>query len=255
MTPTVSQTPSAHRAPPSALRILGRRVDRLNLSEALERIAGFAAGETPHQVVTVNPLMLLAAQSDPILQRIIDRADLVVPESSGVAFASRLKGLPVERHLPGIDLFMALCEAAAQRGEPIYLLGAKPGVAEAAAQALRDRFPTLTVAGTQHGYFSTEESEAVVASVRAAHPVYLFVALAVPHQERWIAEHLQALNVPVVMGVGGSFDVLSGRLKRAPRWMQRLGIEWLFRLIQEPWRWRRMKDLPVFVWRVWRETW
>ena len=204
----------------------------------------------PHHVITGNTLMLLDAEKDAELRVILDRAALVVPESSGIYWASKRLGQPLVEFVPGIDFMLALCALAAETRRPVYLLGAKPGVAEAAARMLQARFPGLSIIGTHHGYFSTAETPAVVERIRAAAPSFLFIAMSVPGQEKWIARHLAALHVPVVMGVGGSFDVLCGRLNRAPQWMRGLGIEWLYRLLQEPWRWRRIARLPVFAWKI-----
>jgi N-acetylglucosaminyldiphosphoundecaprenol N-acetyl-beta-D-mannosaminyltransferase len=252
MTASVSLEPQRQSSPhrPPSLRILGSRVDRLSLSDVLEAVRRFLTTSNIHQIVTANTLMLLAAEHDSELARIIDRAALVVPESWGVAWASRRAGAPLSEFIPGIDLMQALCALARDERRRIYLLGAKPGVAEVAAQSLQTRFPGLALAGTHHGYFSTDEEPVVLEEIRQMAPDFLFVGLTVPGQEKWIAHHLSNLGVRVVMGVGGSFDVLSGRLRRAPSWMRRLGVEWTFRLLQEPWRWRRIAQLPVFMWKV-----
>ncbi|HVO33784.1 MAG TPA: WecB/TagA/CpsF family glycosyltransferase [Elusimicrobiota bacterium] len=236
-----------------SLRILGSRVDIVDKNDALRRIHDFAETRFAHHVITANTLMCLEAQDDAELRQIIEQAALVVPESWGICWASRLGLRPLKHFLPGIDLMTALCDAAARAGQSIFLLGAKPGVAAEAARALAARFPGLTVAGAHHGYFAGEQEADAVRAIRNAHPAYLFVGLSVPHQEQWIAAHLDELGVPVVMGVGGSFDVLSGRLRRAPLWMRRLGLEWAYRTWQEPWRWRRILNLPVFMWKVWRQ--
>jgi N-acetylglucosaminyldiphosphoundecaprenol N-acetyl-beta-D-mannosaminyltransferase len=197
--------------------------------------------------------MLLQSQEDPDLRRILEQAALVVPESSGILWASRVIGSPLQQFIPGIDFMLALCGLAQDEQLSVYFLGSAPGVAETAVTALRHRFPRLRVAGTGDGYFKKEDEPAVIAHVRDAKPALLFVGMGMPAQEKWIARHLRTLNVPIVMGVGGSFDVLSGRLRRAPAWMRGAGIEWLYRLAQEPWRWRRIAQLPVFAWKVLQE--
>jgi len=197
--------------------------------------------------------MLLHAQEDSELRRILDDAALVVPESSGILWASRIMNNPLKQFTPGIDLMLATCRIAAEGGHPAFLLGSAPGVAERAGQVLQKRYPGLRLAGTHHGYFKGSEEIFVLERVRAARPAVLFVGMGMPAQEKWIAKHLQSLQVPVVMGVGGSLDVLSGRLRRAPRLMRRAGMEWLYRLAQEPWRWRRIAQLPVFAWKVLKE--
>ena len=149
---------------------------------------------------------------------------------------------------------LKICALAETRGHSLFLLGSAPGVAESAGRVLMQRFPALKLVGAYHGYFEDSEEPSLIALIRGAKPSLLFVGMGMPAQEKWIARNLRALNVPVVMGVGGSFDVLSGKLKRAPAPIRRLGIEWLFRLSQEPWRWRRIAQLPVFAWRVIKES-
>lgn len=211
------------------------------------RIQDFLSRQGPHHVVTGNTLMVLEAQRDRALRQILEDAALVVPESSGIFWASRRYGQPLSDYLPGIDLFMALCQRASECGHSVYLLGAKPGVAERAASTLQARFPALRIGGTHHGYIDEASLPMVLANIRQAQPAILFVAMNVPGQEKWIAKHLPSLAAKVVMGVGGSFDVISGQLRRAPLWMRRGGLEWCYRFWQEPWRWRRMIQLPRFV--------
>lgn len=235
------------------LRLLGSRVDGAGFAQALSRIAAFAQTTTPHQIVTANTLMLLAAERDDELRELIESAALVIPESWGLYWASRHLRRPLPRFTPGIDLMTALCAQARDTGRSVFLLGAEPGAAERSAERLVALFPGLRIAGCRHGYFSRGEEAQVLSEIRSARPTYLFVGMSVPAQEKWIARRLAELQTPVVMGVGGSFDVLSGRLRRAPRWMRRLGIEWMFRLAQEPWRWRRIAQLPVFMGKILRE--
>jgi N-acetylglucosaminyldiphosphoundecaprenol N-acetyl-beta-D-mannosaminyltransferase len=244
---TLTAEPAVSR---SFFRLLGSRIDRLTSDEAREIVRGLAVSDQPHHIVTANTLMILEAEKDTELRRILETAAVVVPESWGVLWASRRVGSPLAEFVPGIDLLLALCREAAQERQRVYLLGAKPGVAEAAANVLAEQFPGLTIVGARDGYFTPQEEQEVIRSIREAHPHYLFVGLSVPAQEKWIARHLRSLDVPVVMGVGGSFDVLAGRLKRAPVWMRRLGLEWVYRTLQEPWRLQRIKNLPVFMRRV-----
>lgn len=199
--------------------------------------------------------MLLEAEKDPVLREILENAELVTPESSGIRWASRVLGEPLEEFTPGIDLMLAVCRVCAEENLPIYLLGAAPGRAEEAGAALRIRFPSLNIVGMHHGYFQRAEDPSVVTLIRRAKPSVLFVGMGMPAQEKWIAKNLEALGVPVVMGVGGSFDVLSGKLRRAPDAMRKIGAEWLYRLGQEPWRWRRIAQLPVFARKVLIQKW
>lgn len=240
------------RGPPS-LRILGSRIDPVSFKSALDQIQSFLDAPGVHHVITGNTLMVLAAEKDRALRDILERAALVLPESWGIRWAGRVHGHALGEFTPGIDFMLALCRLAEESGHSIYLLGSAPGVAETAGQALKRKFPSLKIVGTGHGYFKPPEEPGVIRRIRQAKPALLFVGMGMPAQEKWIAARLEELSVPVVMGVGGSFDVLSGRLKRAPAWIRRLGIEWSWRLLQEPWRWRRILQLPVFAWKVLRQ--
>ncbi len=222
----------------------------MTLAEALEQIRQFLYVAQPHQLITANPLMLLAAGKDPDLAQVLEKADLVVPEASGIFWAGEQLGMPFKERVPGIDLLHACCKLASETQKSVYLLGALPGVAEQAANTLCALYPGLRIAGVRHGYFQGSEETAVMAQVHEAAPDFLFVGMSVPRQEKWIAQHLVALGATIVMGVGGSLDVLSGNLKRAPQWMRDLSLEWLYRTLQEPWRLKRIMHLPVFVWKV-----
>lgn len=230
----------------SVIRIGPVAFNGRSIDEVTSVIEGAVQDSQALQLITLNALMYLAATRDPDLLHIINSAGLIVPDSAGISAAIRLLSGTAVPRIAGIDLMCRLCADSVRKGRRVFLLGAAPGTAQAAAEALKTRYPGLIVAGTHHGYFTAAETADVVNMVARARPHYLFVALDVPRQERWIAEHLHAFNAGLVMGVGGSFDVISGKLRRAPLLMQRAGIEWLFRLLQEPRRWRRMAQLPVF---------
>lgn len=231
---------------------MGAPVDPVTLEEAVERITSLLRAGGSHQILTLNPEYLFRAQKERDLLEIAWRASLVTADGVGILWAARRLGFPLPERVTGIDLMVALCRRAAAEGLSVYLLGSRPGVAEEAAQKLLQRFPSLKVAGTQHGYFTPAEEPEVLEQVRQARPQFLFVGLGSPRQERWIDRHKEELGVPILMGVGGSFDVLSGRTKRAPLCWQRMGLEWLWRLINEPRRLGRMTSLPRFAWLVWR---
>ncbi len=204
----------------------------------------------PAAIVTTNPELIMHAQRDRALARALAQADLVVPDGIGVVWAARLLGHPVPERVPGVDLAEGLMALAAARSYRVYILGAAAGVAEEAARRLATRFPGLAVVGTHHGYFSQQEEPAVIAAVRAAAPHILLVALGAPLQELWIARRLKECGVPLALGIGGSVDVFAGRVKRAPRWIQLMGMEWLYRLVRQPSRAGRMLALPRFAVRV-----
>lgn len=198
-------------------------------------------------IVTANPELVMEARRNPAFAEVLRRAELVLPDGIGIVWAARLLGRPIAQRVPGIELAEALLEAGARHGYKVFFLGAAPGVAEQAAVAVERTYPGIEVVGTQHGYFSAEEEPDVVERVRRAVPDILFVGLGAPRQEFFIARHRTTWNVPVAIGVGGSLDVLSGRARRAPRWVQAIGLEWLYRLVREPRRIGRMAALPQFV--------
>ncbi|MGC7846372.1 WecB/TagA/CpsF family glycosyltransferase [Desulforudis sp. 1088] len=233
--------------------LLGARIDALSMREALEVVTALVTKGHPSQVITMNPEYLYRAQREPLLLDIANGAALVTADGVGIVWAARLAGRPVPERVTGIDLMLALLERASAKGWRVFLLGAAPGVAEEAAEKARERWPSLVICGTHHGYFETGEDDRIIGKVRAAAPDLLFLGLGAPKQELWGARYLQDLGVPVVMGVGGSFDVLAGKVKRAPAWLRKLHLEWLGRLLREPRRWRRQMVLPKFILMVlWR---
>ncbi len=191
--------------------------------------------------------MLLECEKDSELNKIFAAASLTVPESSGLSFIARMKGFQSFPRIPGIDLMRELCAEAVQKNWSVFLMGAKPGVADEAKAQLQKDFPGLQIVGTAHGYFNDDAERELLIRVQKLKPHLLFVAMNIPHQEKWISRNSAFFSGTCVMGVGGSFDVLAGRLKRAPQTMQALGLEWLYRWVQEPWRTRRMLKLPVFL--------
>jgi exopolysaccharide biosynthesis WecB/TagA/CpsF family protein len=233
--------------------ILGIRTDNINYDQALSLIEGFVVSGTPHQVVTVNPEFIVAAQSDDDFRRILNASSLALPDGAGLLWAARFLGHPLQERVTGTDTVQRVAALAAQKGYSLFLLGAAPGVAVATAARLCETYPGLRIVGTHAGSPALGEEDEIVHMIQKAKPDILFVAYGAPQQDKWIARNLERLEVPVAMGVGGAFDFISGRAKRAPRWLQRLGLEWLHRLFHEPWRWRRMLALPRFVWLVMRE--
>lgn len=230
--------------------ILGVKIHAADTETVLSTIEDFIRDGKPHMVVTADSSGVVLAQRDPELMEIINSADLVTPDSAGILWAAKRFGAPLPERVSGVDIVDLFCERAAEKGYRVFLLGAAPGVAEEAAYTLQQRYPGLTIAGTHHGYFKPEESDAVVRKIRESKPDFLFVAMGQPRQEKWIHEHMAELGVPVSMGVGGTLDVLSGRVKRAPVWMQRRGLEWVYRLASNPRKIGKCSTLPVFVVKV-----
>lgn len=233
--------------------VLGLPVRALTRREALNTFEGWiAAPRRDHRVVTLNAEMAQAAVKDAALAAAIMSADLVVPDGVGIVWAARRAGNRLPERLPGVELVLDLAEAARAKGWRLYLLGARPGVAQEAGRRLQEQYPGLNIVGTHHGYFGPGEEEAVIEDILRAKPHILLAALGVPRQEVWLHTRAARLRVPVMMGVGGSFDVISGVVARAPAWVQRAGLEWAYRLCTDPRRWRRAVRLPLFVWSVWR---
>ena len=231
--------------------VLGVGFDRLDLPTATARILERLDRGERTFVITANPEFVMLARHDPSAAAIARDADLVVPDGTGVAIASRLLGSAIPR-VPGRLLVDALVPAIAERGASLFLLGDAPGVAERAADRLRQRDRRLIVAGCHAG--NAEDDAGTVALVRAASPAVLLVAYGMPNQERWIARNLHELpTVRLAIGVGGVFDQLAGVQRVPPAMLHRVGLEWLWRLAREPWRWRRQRVLPLFALLVLRE--
>lgn len=234
----------------SSVRILGIRVDDVTMEETVTLCASWIASGRPHQIVTVNPEFVMAAQHNAAFRVTLREADLAIPDGAGLLWASRVQGQPLRERVAGSDLVPRFAASSAQDGYRLYLLGAAPGVAEEAANVLAVEYPGVKIAGTFAGSPARDEEDDIVARIRAADPDMLFVAYGAPKQDLWIRRNMARLGVPVCMGVGGAFDFIAGVARRAPLWMQQANLEWLHRLIREPWRWRRMLALPRFAWAV-----
>lgn len=225
----------------------------LDLSGVLEAIDYCVQSGRPHQIVTINLDFLAIARRNHRFRDVLRQADIALADGQPIIWVSQLYGQPLPERIAGVDLVQAVCRLAAERGYRPFLLGAAPGVADRAAAALERRYPGLTIAGVYSPPFDApaeQENQHMLELVRAARPDFLFVALGAPRQDIWIHEHLDQLGVPVCFGVGGSFDLIAGDLPRAPRWVQRLGFEWLFRMALQPNRlWRRylLQDIPVLI--------
>lgn len=228
--------------------ILGVKIHALTKDQVKALLAEEALQQGKQFVIaTANAEMVMLAGENPQFAALLAAADLVVPDGAGVVWAARYQKNPVPERVPGVDLTQALLAYAAEHGKKVFFFGAAPGVAEQAAVRSTQLHPGLLVAGTRNGYFTEAESSAIIAEINAAQAELLFVALGVPKQEQWIHDHRQALLPRVIMGVGGTLDVLAGKVKRAPVWMQHAGLEWLYRLLCQPSRFIRMLALPRFV--------
>jgi len=234
-------SPAAERLP-----LLDLCVDCVSMDRTLAILADFIADRRPHRVITLDSSMCVIARMDPELRDIVRNADLITPDSTGILWAARRLARPLPERVSGVEIVERLAEMSAERGWRLFFLGAEPGVAEEAARRMQKRNVGCVIAGTHHGYFTPEEEPAVLARVREARPDVLCVGLGIPRQEKWIARHWQELGVPVMIGVGGTFDVLSGRVPRAPEWMRRSGLEWAYRLFRNPRKIRKVMTLPRF---------
>lgn len=241
----------------------GIEFDNVTLPEAVDRIAELMAARRPSVVVTPNLDHVIRYQRDPEYAAIVQQAALVVADGQPIVWGSRWLGRPLKMRVAGSDLFPALCERAAQQGWRVFFLGGNPGAAEAARDKLSERFPGLQVVGVHCPPMGFEQDQTAIATsisaVRATKAELVFVGLGSPKQERWLAEHLSATGAIVGVGIGISFSFVAGHVRRAPRWMQRSGLEWFHRLLCEPRRlWRRyfMNGWRLFpiLWRDWRAT-
>jgi len=242
---------------PERLEAFGIEISPVSMREALDKIEGFIQSGRPHHVVTSDANAVLTSRADPEYTAIIRRASLITPDGFGLVWGARLLGLPIYERVTGVDMVTGICERAAKRGYRLYILGSEEGVAATAAYNLAQKYPGAHFVGTHHGFWrrdgkdagmTPEQADARMADeIRRATPDVLFVAMGIPTQEKFIAAQIERMNVPVSMGVGGSFDVYSGKFSRAPVAVQRLGMEWLYRVWIDPTRWKRMGYVPKFV--------
>lgn len=227
--------------------MLGVPIDALGFSEVLEQAWGWLDGTQTRLVFTPNPEIVLAARHDRRLAAALRSSALNLADGVGIVWAARRLGRPVPERLPGVDVFLALLRRAAEEARPVFLLGTRPERVERAAREAERRFPGLRVAGWQDGFFPPEATPAVVERIAASGAQLLFCGMGAPKELLWLAANRERLGVPLAMGVGGSLDILAGAVVRAPALWRRLGVEWLWRLIREPRRWRRQLALPRFV--------
>jgi len=229
------------------VRLLGVRVDPVSMAEAVERIRGRLRDGPPGYVVTLNTVMLGRAAKDADFRHIVDGAFLVAADGMGTLLAARILGLRIPERVAGVDLADRVCAVCAAEGFGLFLFGAAEGVADQAALHLRSRHPGLNVAGSQHGY-GTIDDGALADAIRHTGAHLLLVALGSPRQEMWMDRWFGRTGARISIGVGGSLDVFAGRVQLAPPWMRKAGIEWLYRLIREPRRWRTAAALPGVMW-------
>jgi N-acetylglucosaminyldiphosphoundecaprenol N-acetyl-beta-D-mannosaminyltransferase len=229
------------------VNILGVEIHDVSYQETVEILKNMVQNGQPHHVMTVNPEFVMMAQNSRAFFEILQKADLKVADGIGILLGARILGTSIRERVTGVDIVRRFAATAQENGFRIFLLGAAPGIAEQAAAVLQKENPGLQIAGTYSGSPRPEDEEMICSMIEKTRPHILFVAYGPPQQDLWIARTQQRLMIPVAMGVGGTFDFLTGVAVRAPLWIRRIGMEWLFRLIREPWRWKRQMSLPLFV--------
>ncbi|MBQ2009501.1 MAG: WecB/TagA/CpsF family glycosyltransferase [Selenomonadaceae bacterium] len=236
--------------PLKQVEILGVNVNSLTMAQAVEAVQQFIAEKKVALVATANAEMLMRSTQDEELKDILNQADLVVPDGAGTVWAAGHLGEPMPERVAGFDLAQELMREAPARGDRIYFFGSAPGVADKAKAKAEELYPGIQVVGTRNGFFTEADEPGIIAEIKAARPDILLAALGVPKQEKWLKKHMQELQVPVSIGVGGTLDVMAGVMERAPLWMQKAKLEWLFRGLKQPSRAGRLLALPKFVLKV-----
>jgi len=234
------------------IEFLGFQFANLTLDEAVVRLVQFIKKKTPHMVFAPNAALLVWASSDKNLKKIYEASHLLIVDSVSVFWAMRILGKPIREAISAVRLMLRFIECAADKGYTLYCLGARETVVEKAVKNLRQKYPTLKIVGWHHGYFDFEQDIGIINTIRDTKPDVLLVGMSTPMKEKFISKSLQQLNVPVCLGVGGGFDIAAGMCKLAPQWVSRIGLEWFYRLIQEPKRlWKRyLITNSIFTWLV-----
>lgn len=233
--------------------ILDINVDSVKMTEAIDIVENLMAAQKPAFIATANAEMIMMADQDESLKYILNHADLVVPDGAGTVWAARHLGVAMPERVAGYDLTQHLLARAPQTNRRVFFFGSAPGVADKAKIKAEAEYPGIQIVGVRDGYFKKEQEQEIIDQIKNAHPDLLLAALGVPKQEKWLYEHLQELNVPVSIGVGGTLDVMAGVMKRAPIWMQKAKLEWLFRGLLQPKRMGRLMALPRFVIKVYAQ--
>lgn len=228
--------------------IMGLQFDNITMEEALDAAKALLQGEHAARVVTPNAEIAYEALHDENMRTLLNSAELMLPDGAGVVLASKILKTPLKQKVAGVDFADGLLGVLETTGQSLYLLGSKPGIGELAAQKMMQKHPKLKIAGIADGYFQDEAP--VIDKINASGADVLFVCLGAPKQEQFMARHQKALHVKLMAGLGGTLDSFAGTVKRAPKWMIRLNLEWLYRLIKEPKRFKRMLRLPKYLWAV-----
>ncbi|MBQ3727671.1 MAG: WecB/TagA/CpsF family glycosyltransferase [Selenomonadaceae bacterium] len=232
------------------VEILGVKVDAVTMIQAVARVENLIAEKKSSLVATANAEMILNATHDTELKKILNAANLVVPDGAGTVWAARHLGKQMPERVAGFDLVQELMKISPARGIKFFLFGAAPGIADKAKLKAEALYPGIKIVGTRNGYFKPEDEPEIISQIKNSRADILLAALGVPKQEKWLFKYKDELKVPVSIGVGGTFDVMAGVVRRAPLWMQKARLEWLFRAMLQPSRAGRLLALPKFVWKV-----
>lgn len=237
------------------ISIFGVDIYNTTLKDTIEVLKEYLKGDTLKKIYTPNTEIVMAAKDDDNLRKLLNRGDLIIPDGIGLIYGSRIQGKPLKERVTGFDTSIELLKIANEKGYSLYLLGGKDGIARDAAKNISEQYPNIKIAGYHHGYFEgshlghkdTEEELEIIKEINEKKPDIIFVGLGFPKQEIWIDSNSHRLNAKVIIGNGGVMDILSGNAKRAPEIYQKLGFEWLYRLIKEPSRIKRQIVLPKFM--------
>ncbi|SHH51158.1 N-acetylglucosaminyldiphosphoundecaprenol N-acetyl-beta-D-mannosaminyltransferase [Caloranaerobacter azorensis DSM 13643] len=236
------------------IKIMGIRINKVTLDSAVDKVHEFVNNGKTNVIYTPNTEIVMAARKDDELRNLLNEGDLNLPDGIGLVYASKIKKKPLKERVTGYDISIKIIEIANKEGLSLFLLGGRQGVALKACENIKEKYSNVKIAGFHHGYFKgthtgyeghREEME-VIKKINDAKPDILFVGFGAPRQEKWIHANKDKLNCKVIIGNGGTLDVLAGNVKRAPEIFQRLGLEWLYRLLKEPWRFKRQMVLPLF---------
>lgn len=234
--------------------LYGIPFSKLNMQQTMKLLVSHINQGHYLQVITANPIMVMTALKNDKYMNLMKKADLIVPDGIGIVWAAAKLGNPVCERITGFDLLHELMKEGQLYKWKVYLLGAAPHVVQATAKILQQQYPFTFIVGYKDGFFNSDKDEEIIARIREADPDLLFVARGIETQDPWIAKYRHQLQVPLMIGVGGSFNVIAGKCKRAPIWVQNLGMEWLYRLMKEPKRLKRMLVLPKFAWKVMQDA-
>lgn len=232
------------------INVLDVLLDCVDYEDACQRVAAFLNSYSNKVIVTPNAEIIMAAQKDQELKAVLNAADICLPDGIGVVIASKILGKPLAERTTGFDFMMKVLDMADKESLRLFLLGGKPGIAEKAGEKIKSMFQNIQIVGSHHGYFNEDDNREIISKINSSKPDILLVAMGCPRQEMFMLHNKDKLKFRVAMGVGGSFDVLSGNVNRAPVFMQKAGLEWLYRLLTQPTRLKRMSALPLFLLKV-----